>query len=53
MLVLSRHRDETIMLGDDIEVTVVKKSLQLSFSFSSAAYIDKAIKLCSLFGSAP
>ena len=23
MLVLSRHRDETIMLGDDIEVTVV------------------------------
>jgi len=23
MLVLSRHRDETIMLGDDIELTVV------------------------------
>ena len=23
MLVLSRHRDETIMIGDDIELTVV------------------------------
>ncbi len=23
MLVLSRHRDETIMIGDDIEITVV------------------------------
>lgn len=24
MLVLSRHRDETIMIGDDIEITVVE-----------------------------
>ncbi len=23
MLVLSRHRDETIMIGDDIEITIV------------------------------
>ena len=23
MLVLSRHRDETIMIGDDVEITVV------------------------------
>ena len=23
MLVLSRHRDETIMIGDDIELTIV------------------------------